>query len=245
MSADWDVEAACRTVDQWVQNLLERAEIGEPPVDAFRLAGALGIVVAWDRRQTNRARLVRLPGRSTAGPRSGIFLQPGDRPERLHWAVAHEIGEHIAPEFLTQCEVLGDVADNTARERLANLLAGRLLLPTCWFEPDVAHLDGAIDLLKARYPTASHELIARRMLELSAPLVVTIFDQGRLHFRRANCPASRRLTPLEIECWAQVHRSGVAVERRDEHLRVRGWAIHEPGWKREIVCAEPTLGESS
>ena len=55
---------------------------------------------------------------------------------------------------------------------MANNLAGRLLLPTAWFVADAAAENWDLIALKHRYATASHELIARRMLESIEPLAV-------------------------------------------------------------------------
>jgi hypothetical protein len=94
-------------------------------------------------------------------------------------------------------------------------------------------------MLKSRYATASHELIARRMLECRPPAIITIFDQGSIHFRRSNLPG--RVPPLsaaERECWQVVHEQNRPREARDGLRRVQGWPVHEEGWKREILRTE-------
>ena len=95
--------------------------------------------------------------------------------------------------------------------------------------------------LKERYNTASHELIARRMLEMRPPIVITVCDQGRVHWRRSNVTSrppemlaeeTRRLARLRIErACRRVNRS---MAKQDWN-RVRCWPVHEPGWKREIM----------
>ena len=66
-----------------------------PPVDAFALAGLLGLRVAFDDRQRERGRFVRLQsfarGRSrgtsrTCGASGSILVRPEPRGERLQWA---------------------------------------------------------------------------------------------------------------------------------------------------------------
>ena len=52
--------------------------------------------------------------------------------------------------------------------------------------PDAAELRLGSARSKQRYATASHELIARRMLDFEPWIVITIFDNGRLTFRRSN-----------------------------------------------------------
>src|SRR5688572_17383074 len=71
-------------IDALIADLLLRAAIAEPPVDPLRIARALGLVVAYDEGQSSRGRHVRLDGLGT------ILVRSDNRPERLHWALAHE-----------------------------------------------------------------------------------------------------------------------------------------------------------
>jgi len=82
---DWST--ACDAV---VAELLERADITSPPVDALLVANRLEWPVMWDADQGGRARIQRMAGRPT------LFMRPDERPERLQWAIAHEIGEASA-----------------------------------------------------------------------------------------------------------------------------------------------------
>jgi hypothetical protein len=93
-------------------------------------------------------------------------------------------------------------------------------------------------VLKRRFRTASHELILRRMLEFDPPVVVTIFDHGVLSFRRGNRSGRMSLTKLERECWRAVYESGEPQERFSATRSIRGWAVHEQGWKRDLLRME-------
>lgn len=126
------------------------------------------------------------------------------------------------------------------RENIANLLASRLLLPTDWFQADAIANDWDLLDLKQRDGTASHELIARRMLDFSVPVVISIIDQERLEFRRSNVPGRvPPLAPIERDCWREVHADGSCVgPLRIGSAVVRGWPIHEPDWRREILRME-------
>ena len=119
-------------------------------------------------------------------------MRPEPRLERRQWAVAHEIGEHVAYRVFLQWGVDPRETAPKAREAVANNLAGRLLLPTAWFAADGAACGWDLLALKARYRTASHELIARRMLECRPPVIISIFDHRRISFRRSNFPAGCR-----------------------------------------------------
>jgi hypothetical protein len=226
-------------LDAVAEKVLAEAGVKRPPVDAFAVARAVGITVALDDRQQGRARYVRLGGKRSVRPRATILLRPDPRGERQHWAVAHEIGEHVAYRVFAllgvdPCEVVPQ-----AREIVANQLAGRLLLPTAWFAADAAECGWDLLRLKARYATASHELIARRMLECRPPVIISIFDQRQLYFRRSNLPG--RVPPpsaAEMQCWQEVHRCNRPQQTCDGLRSIQGWPVHEPGWKREILRTE-------
>ncbi len=213
-------------VDREVRDVLERAKFSEPPVDAFRTAAALGVVVARDESSTTRARTKRLAGRSV------VYLRPDDRPERLQWALAHELGEIKAPRLLSRL----DEPDDGARERLANLFATRLLLPTSEFEQAVADRGRDLPGLKRRFDTASHELVARRLLDLAAPCTVTVFDNGRLTLRRSNRGRSS-LQPAERRVLQRVRETREAVRERVLGGELACWPVVEPGWQRELLVA--------
>lgn len=226
-------------MDAVVMEVLREGGIAGPPVDAVRLARTLGVAVAEDDRQPGRGRYVRLVGGCRRKPQPAILVRPEPRRERSQWTVAHEIGEHVAHRLFLRLGV--DPAEVTpeARESAANQMAGRLLLPGEWFAEDGALLGWDLLLLKRRYATASHELIARRMLEMPTPLIVTIFDQSRLHFRRSNVPGRvPALSPAEQDCWRTAHHSACPHEQFDGLSTIRAWPIHEPGWKREILRTE-------
>ncbi len=239
------------TLDRCAEDLLWEAGVGVPSVDAFDLAERLGIVVTRDRGLAARARYARL--RPRTGSRQSIetiAVADEDRPERRHFAVAHEIGEANVYRVFDALGVDPREASAGVRETLANALAGRLLVPSRWLIGLWRDSDGELPELKHRFATASHELIARRVLEcVRSPLVVAIVDQGRPAWRRWNLsgavPPRRR---LEIDCLRHAHETGQSAwgEGRDEALsgigppivRVRAWPIHEPGWRREIVITE-------
>ena len=121
-------------------------------------------------------------------------------------------------------------------ESLANLFAYHLLVPSCWFCTDAP--EHAYDLLtlKKRYPTASHEVIGWRFLDLPAPCVVTIVDNDHIQRRRSNAwTVHRSLAPAEEECQHYVHYySRPRVVSKDAWV-VHGWPVHQADWKREIL----------
>lgn len=236
MFATEEISAA---LDAVVAELFDSAGVREPPIDSVSLAKLLGFTLAWDDGQSSRARLVRLAERSSIGKLS-ILLKHDPRPERRQWAVAHEIGEYLTPRVFDALGLDPRAARFGDRETTANLLASRLLLPSDWFAADAAANGWDLLDLKRRYSTASHELIARRMLDFSTPIVISIIDQGRLEFRRSNVRGRiPPLTPLERDCWNQVHAGGKPIgPLQAGSLAIRGWPIHEPHWRREILRLE-------
>jgi hypothetical protein len=223
-------------LDATVIDLLNRARVTGPPVDARDIAATLRLVVAWDERLSGRARFVRMGRRASKEAQGSILLRPEPRAERLQWAIAHELGEEVTGPIFARLGIEPGEAPPAVREGLANQLAGRLLLPTAWFVADAEACNWDLAALKARYATASHELIARRMLEFPAPVIMTVFDHGQLTWRRSNgprrCPT---LSAAERDCWQAAHVSGRPARRESQGCLIRAWPIHEPGWPREIL----------
>ena len=232
-------EELSAALDAVAMELLAEADAVGPPVDAFRIARRLGIAVAEDGRQGGRARYVRLAGHRGQPPAPTILLRPEPRRERKHWAIAHEIGEHAAFRVFDRLGVDPRETLPGTREAVANRLAGRLLLPTEWFVPDAAACGWDLVELKSRYASASHELIARWMLECGPPAIVSIYDHSRLYFRRSNLPGQvPPPSPTELRCWQTVHEQNRPESTYEGLCTIWGWPVHEEGWKREILRAE-------
>jgi hypothetical protein len=223
-----------RACDQVVAALLG-SSVSAQPVDAMAVATAMGFRVIADAAQAGRARLQRIAGTPT------IFVKPGDRPERLQWAVAHELGEAHCWQVCQQVNVDPSELSLLQREQLANALAQRLLLPTGRFTAAVQDTDGDLRQLKLRFATASHELIAQRLLDFPAATILTVIDQGTVSRRTSNLPGPRpTMHQQERACCEQARQTG--RDHRSEFAWDEScvavcnvWAIHEPGWQREIA----------
>ena len=232
-------------LDAVVEDLLAEAGVVAPPVDAFRLAANCRLAVLVDDDQQGRARFVRLARHGGDCQRGAIFIRSDPRPERRQWAVAHEVGEAVAEHVFRLLGVHPAEAGLAARESVANALASHLLLPTRWFERWARRADWDLLRLKRRFATASHELIARRMLEFEAPAIISVFDQGKVTWRMSNRGhRAPPLSPAETRCWREAHDTGRPRRRECQPLRVVCWPVHEPEWKREILrTALPELDE--
>jgi hypothetical protein len=231
MDDDSSREEVVAVIDRAVAELLERAEIKEPPIDAVMIARRhLGIEVCLDRGQPQRGRAQR------AGGDRLIYVRPEPSEERHQWTIAHEIGEHLKPALLRQLAVPPEATPRMAGESLANLFAYHLLVPALWFGEDAADRDYDVLELKKRYRTASHEVIAWRLLDLPEPCVITIIDNDVVKRRRSSGPRiTRELAPAERECQGHVNRHGRPHCVRAGGWTVQGWPIHRADWKREIL----------
>ena len=231
-------------LDASAAEVLWEAGVSEPPVDALAVADGLGLIVARDYSMPCRGRYVRLAEYNAEGGGQGtIVVGAAERPEREQWAVAHEIGESIAYRVFDRLGVAFDEALPTSREIVANRFASALLLPRRWFASDGRDFDWDLFALKERYETASHELIARRMLEMRPPIVITICDLGRVHWRKSNVSARPpAMLPEEEAVWQDAHQTDLpAWERLDAESgleSVHCWPVHEADWKREILRSE-------
>jgi Zn-dependent peptidase ImmA (M78 family) len=229
-----DSESVVSACDEIAEELLAEAGWSDPPVDAFRLAADLGYEIAFDARQQARGRFKRLGGRPT------MFLSPDDRPERLQWAAAHEIGESAAYRVFELLDVDPHLAETDFREKIAAQLASALLLPRREFEADVARHDGDVPALKAKYATASHELILTSQLRMETLMLASIFDHGELKRRRSNGRlAPPPLMTVERQAQLRAHATGRPVVLTGRGVRVQAWPIHEAGWKRELLRTTP------
>ncbi|HHT9133081.1 MAG TPA: ImmA/IrrE family metallo-endopeptidase [Candidatus Tripitaka californicus] len=210
--------------EQEARALLERMDIHAPPVDAYLIARKLGLTVQIDPHLKTR-------GYSRTRWDLGTIIVGSKNPnksERKQFTIAHEIGEVSLKGRVEEAHL----------EEASNLMAINLLLPGEWFKRDAEVSDFDLLRLKKTYSTASHELIAFRMLEFR-PMIVTIFDNGRLYKRKSSYPFTVRPSYLlESQCLKEVTTSGAEVSLKDEEISVVGWPIFREDWKRVILRTE-------
>lgn len=249
MFGDIPYEDWCEVLDSTAEQLLWEADVAQPPVDAFLVAMRLGVVVTQDEALPVRAQFLRLAGVASqqaessalgAGSTPTIVLGEELRFERRQFAVAHELGEFAAQRVFDRLGIRSRHIPLGSREQVANTLAGRLLLPRRWFAKHGMHSDWDLPELKETFWTASHELIARRMLDMSPKVVVTVFDLGQTTWRSGNIGSVGSFSRDEIDCWNRCHNLSSPVDRTisvadGPTRRVRCWPVHEPSWKREIM----------
>ena len=106
--------------DEIAEQLLEDAGLHGPPFDMTVLADRCQLMVAYDSTQPGRGRLKRLGGRTA------ILVRPEERPERLQWTIAHEIGEVHAHRVFEALDTQPEDASPAMREQIASEFASRL-----------------------------------------------------------------------------------------------------------------------
>lgn len=82
------IEPLVQAIEEEAVHVLKKARIYEPPVDAILVAGRMGAKVMFNENQKERGVL------HFNRTEPVISVRP-DRPERLQWAVGHEIGEFV------------------------------------------------------------------------------------------------------------------------------------------------------
>jgi hypothetical protein len=240
---DWS-----EALDATVEQLLWEAGVCEPPVDAYYLALELGLTVTQDLQLPARAQIVRVAGRNGSHTQPTIVLGEEERFERRQFAVAHELGEFAAVRVFERLGISPRTTPLGGREQVANALAGRLLLPRRWFHKLGLECDWDLIALRDKFWTASHELIARRMLDMPPRVVVTVFDLGSITWRRCNFASPvGGLLDAEYEAWNECHQCDMPtcreVQTEGAATAIRCWPVHEPDWRREILRTEVTSWE--
>ncbi len=221
MSTDLTPEEIHDAVDRAVLELLESAGVEGPPVDAVALAERhLGLAVPRDRAAAKR----------------GEPLSP----EQEQAVAARAVADHLRPDVLRRLGLDPAGRRGLAGASLAALIADCLLVPTAWFRDEARGCGFDLFALKKRFATASHELLAWRMLDLDEPCVITIVDNDQVSRRRGNAVrVGKELAPAERRCLEQVQRYSRPSARDEGGWRVQGWPIHQADWKREVLRSVP------
>lgn len=217
-------------LDQLVDQVLAKAGLNAPPVDAEKLARQK----VWLSFGLEAPRQYRKPP-----PASFDQLEPDAPVIRRQWQAAQYLGSI----FQTEAKRLwqdsqGD--DAIAGISWINLLAQRFLVPSAWFQSACAELDYNLLELKSRFKTAPYEILALRMLDLPRVCVVTIVDNGHPGKRKSNgFKAGRGMHPAEEEAlrYAQEYSRYREVSRGG--WQVRCWPVHGLDWKREVILSWP------
>lgn len=204
-----------------------------PPVDAEMLASVCGIEHVEHRLQIPAGMLFERDGRLVAS------IRVTDGLERGRFTLLHEGGHTFQPGYLrvTQHRCFGQ---QTREEHLCDVAAAEMLLPRCFFLPDVEEAgDGleAVGLLASAY-ISSIQATALRVVTLSREPVALLV------FKMAHKPSERGresvYTPRLRLQWSATAGAWPFI-RRDKSVSVRS-AIGR-AWDGELVRELATLDE--
>jgi hypothetical protein len=217
-------------VDRAVEELLTQARVKAPPVDAIALTRHVGLPTAEKPRQGHAPRANRSPPTTDTTPCAATSE------EQRQWEAAQAIGKHLQPQLLQQLGFVSGEKKPPMGESLSGLFARHLLLPSAWFSADAASFDFELFQLKERYRSATHEMIAFRLLDLPEPCIITLVVDDKVHRRRSNAwPVKKRLEPAEAECLRAVTRDGQPHTLRAGGWTVWGWPLWHGGCNREVL----------
>jgi hypothetical protein len=221
MSEDLTREDLTAAVDAVVAAVLEAAGVTQPPVDAVALAERhFGLVLDFDQPPRGRQRM-HSPGETS--------------PEKRQWLAARAVADRMRHDVFERLGLPTEGPRPLLGESPSTLLALRLLMPTPWFAEDARACGHDVAELRPLYPITL-DLIAWRLLDLPAPCIITVLDNGAVTKRRCNVRhVPRELAPAERECQRYVHQYGRPRVVRAAGWTVQGWPVHEPDWKREIL----------
>lgn len=160
-----------------------------------------------------------------------IHVDQSQRPERQRRHVGHELAHAL----------LEDAGLDPEDERAADYLAAAMALPWSEFRRDVRLVGRNPWLLKERHPLASHEAIARRIIEVCDPGVLWVWDLGP-------GPRDENLYKIISPGWRWPLRDPTPIERSamqgaldaggkpSEPIGgILAWAVVEPP-RRRVLC---------
>jgi hypothetical protein len=238
---DVSPEDLFEAIDAAVRDLLARAGVDEPPVDALELAQShFRIPVAMAEPDDDEPRRYGAPPKRRP-ERNAIILKMEQSPETHQALAGRAVAQRLAPGIFTKLGIAAGTENRGAEKQLIGAILPRLLLPSRWFAPEARR--GGYDLfaLKAIFPTAAYETIAWRMLDVDdEPSVVAIVDDGSVTMRRGNrFPADKRLTAAEQEAIRLAAATKDPARVRREDWTARAWPVSGIPFRRIIVRAVP------
>lgn len=221
---DFSQDELLEAVERLVNGLLERAGVAEPPVDALRIAeDHLGIPVEVVEPAEEDENGRRRP-RSRPNSSGGITLTTDMGETSRQKAAADGIARTLLPDVLRKLGVMPGSENKPFVTHVRGLIVPRILVPTRLLRTALKEHKYDVLALAGEFTTASTEMVALRLLDLDAPCVVSIIDDGVVAARRGNRSAeSKKLEPAEQQCHDRV-----AELELPHRVRTGGWTVH--GW---------------
>lgn len=231
MKEDLTREEVVTSIDEMINSLLATAGVARPPIDAVTLAQQhLGLLICLDQGHEQRER-----SRNPRGSKQ-VLLSPDQTEEQKQWTVARAVGGHLKADLLQRLGFAAEERRALMGESLANLIAGRLLVPSCWLQEEARSCDFDLLELKRLFGTAIEEVIAGRLLDLSEPCIITLIESDLVQRRRSNAWRVRKeLSEPEKRCQRSVSLSSQPALVREKGWTVQGWPIHRADGTRVIL----------
>lgn len=175
-------EARRARAEEAAESLLARMAVDRLPVDPFRIAAALGVLVIEEAVEDCDGALV------VEGDAAGILINSAVEPEgRRRFTLAHEVGHLILHEdrFRYRVDRLRDI-ENQATDDMdqeASYFAAALMMPLSLISPQYTRAEPSLELADelADQCGVSTQAAARRLVTASDhPCLLIVLDEGRV-----------------------------------------------------------------
>jgi len=229
---DFSQEDLFDAIDRLLVQLLERAGVEAPPVDALRLAeDHLGIPVEYAEPEEG-------PPRRRQS--TGIVLAPHMTDEQQQTAAARAVAASLLPDLFRKLDIKPELENKSALAQFRGLIVNRLLVPSRMLRSAQRACKSDVAALKEVFRTASMEVIALRLLDLDQPCVVSVVDDGVVAVRRGNAlPVNKKLLPQEEQCAQRVMELDLPHQVRGGGWTVQGWPVPDRPFRRVVLRAVP------
>jgi hypothetical protein len=214
-------------IREFARDLVQQAGFEEPPVCPYSIAARNGVLVREEYLVNSRTAYAVRQESLNAWL---ITLHSSDSPEGRGWQLAVKLMEVLFPRR----------DDEIIPERVYEVGASELLLPTDLFNSLCSLYNYDLLVLRQRFGNVSMETLGRRILGMT-PAVLTVVDQGRLTLREASEGLfySKRPTTQEMEAiWIAYDRSRPVVSDGIDY-NVKAWPVLSGGGGRVVALSFP------
>ncbi|MBA4189609.1 MAG: hypothetical protein C0467_16610 [Planctomycetaceae bacterium] len=157
-------------------------------------------------------------------------------PEQQHKAAADGIARAILPEILRKLGIMPGSEDKTLSTHVRSLVVPRILIPSRLLRAALRECKYDVPALKEVFATATMEAVALRLLDLDAPCVIAIIDDGVVAVRRSNqFPAGKMLEAAERNCQVKVSEVELPQRVRQGEWTTQGWPVPGRPFQRIIL----------
>lgn len=236
---DFSHEELVEVVDRLVAGLIERAGVTAGPVNALDIAEHhLGIPVEFVEPAEEDDSGRRRPRSRPAG--SGITLTTDMSEEAQQRGAAAGIANLLMPEIMHKLSVPMGSEGKPFVTHVRGMVVPRVLVPTRLLRAALRDCKYDVPALQRVFSTASQEMVALRLLDLDAPCVIAIVDDGVVATRRANqMQVTRQLSDAERECVERVTELELPHRARVGEWTAWGWPVEGRAFHRIILRAVP------